>query len=121
MKRETTQLSCSSEQRIIPMKLFLFTTLCLSMALAACGQPVQESSAPVEASGEETVRLTPQQRVIALAFESVPEAEPYVDEHGDFNLRDAVLEGSMTPEEARRLRADWAAAYSAASRRVLEA
>jgi hypothetical protein len=109
------------QQRTMSMKLSLFTTLCLSMALAACGQPVQEPGATVEATGEETVRPTPQQRAIALALEAVPEAEPYVDENGDFSLRDAVLDGGMTPEEARRLRADWAEAYADASDRVLRA
>ena len=103
------------------MKASLITTGCLAIALGACGQPVQDSGASVEANGEETVRLTPQQRAIALALETIPEAEPYIDENGDFDVRKAIAEGGMTPAGASRLRADWAAAYSAASRRVLEA
>ena len=103
------------------MKTSLITTGCLVMALAACGQPVQEPGAAVETNGEETVSPTQQQRAIALALAQVPEAEPYVDENGDFDLGKAILEGSMTPTEANALRAEWSRAYADASRRVIGA
>ncbi|PHS38092.1 MAG: hypothetical protein COA91_08775 [Robiginitomaculum sp.] len=69
----------------------------------------------------EEFSLDMQQQAINLALEAVPEAGPYIDDNGDFSLKKAVLEGGMDPVDAAGLQADWAEAYSAASRKVLKA
>jgi hypothetical protein len=96
------------------MKVSLFTTGCLAVALAACGQPVQESREtadavePTDASDTETF-----QPEVLEALRHVPAARPYVGPEGDFDY--GVARSELGAVEARALRLEWGQALSIAT------
>ena len=102
------------------MKLSLFTTLCLSMALAACGQPVQDSGASVE-TGNSQSDSEPLYSTVGEALEAVPEARPYIDQqNGQSDYFDyGTARADLGAAHARELRAHWRDALSDARAREL--
>jgi hypothetical protein len=90
------------------MKASLFTTLCLVMVLAACGQPVQETAASAEPANDQS-ETEPMNPTVRTALELVPAARPYIDpQNGRFDYGAARSE--LGPVEARELRSIWRAA-----------
>mgnify|MGYP003675144980 CR=1 FL=1 len=96
------------------MKLSLFTTLCLSVALAACGQPVQEPGATAGTStltdASDTETFQPE---VLEALRHVPAARPYVGPEGRFDY--GAARSDLGAVEARELRAEWEDALSRAT------
>jgi hypothetical protein len=96
------------------MRLLLFAVGCLSMALAACGQPVQDSGAtagastPTDANGVEIV-----QPEVLEALRHVPAARPYVGPEGRFDY--GAARSDLGAVEARELRSAWRDALSIAT------
>ena len=90
------------------MKASIFTIGCLAMALAACGQPVQEPGAMVENAQSESEPMNPSVRA---ALEVVPDARPYVDpQSGDFDY--AAARSDLGRVLAAALRSEWNHALS---------
>jgi hypothetical protein len=95
------------------MKASLFTTLCLVMVLAACGQPVQGPGASVETGNSQSGSEAMRQEVRA-ALQVVPEARPYVDpQTGSLDLRAA--KDDMDESAAYRLIQNWYRAFPASA------
>ena len=97
------------------MKVSLFTTLCLAVALVACGQPVQNSDASSESANVQSDSESVNRPAIA-ALEVVPEARPYIDlQNGEPDYFDyGKARSELGAVEARELRASWRDALSAA-------
>jgi hypothetical protein len=80
------------------------------MALAACGQPVQGTSASAEPANDQS-ETEPMNPSVRAALEVVPAARPYVDpQSGRFDYGAARSELGLV--EARELRLDWERALS---------
>jgi hypothetical protein len=87
------------------MRRSLFAIGCLSMALTACGQPVQETAASAEPANDQS-ETEPMNPSVRAALDVVPAARPYVDaQNGDFDY-DAAR-SDLGAINARELRTVW--------------
>ena len=87
------------------MRRSLFAIGCLVMALAACGQPVQETSASAEPANDQS-ETEPMNPTVRAALVEVPAARPYVDpQSGDFDY--GLARSDLGAINARELRTVW--------------
>jgi len=86
-------------------KLFsLSVTLVTTLVIFGCTQPETRESTSIS-----TVELVITQREVVAALKVVPEARPYIDEHGYFDYGSARVE--LGAVDARLLRSKWNEAF----------